>query len=263
MGKLERYYNKFNEEGRLTRRHGIVEFETTMHFVRKEINNLQATNPNRKIDILDCGCGTGKYSTTLWEEGHNVTAMDLVSHNVTQLKKKNTGVIAMQGNATDLSQFNDQTFDIILLLGPMYHLISEAERITALKESARVLRPGGYIFVAYCMNEYSVITYGFKEGHMGEIIQAGKIDQSAGRLISTDEELYWYARLEDTEALAKAASLQRKYIFSADGAANYMRKELSAMPHDMFEHFMQYHLATCLRPELMGAGFHTVDVLTK
>ena len=125
---LIKYYNKFNEDKRLTRRHGIIEYTTSMKYIHKYLKKID--NPK----IIDIGAGTGKYSCTLYDEGYNITAVELIKHNLMTLKKKNNNIKAYQGNATDLSRFKDNTFDVAILFGPMYHLISEEEKIKAEEE---------------------------------------------------------------------------------------------------------------------------------
>ena len=75
--------------------------------------------------------------------------------------------------------------------------------------------------------------------------------------------MYDYVRIEDMDALNRAAGLERIQIISPDGPANYIRPVLNAMEEETFEVFMNYHLATCERQDLIGAGAHTVDILRK
>ena len=167
---------------------------------------------------------------------------------------------AYQGDARKLKRFAEDTFDLTLLFGPMYHLYSFEDKLQALMEAKRVTRPGGYILVAYLMNEYGVLTYGFKEGHALECMADGRLDEDY-HCHSKEEDLYDYVRLEDMEALRHAAGLEHVQTISADGPADYMRRELNAMSEEMFAKFIEYHLSTCERPELLGAGAHTVDIL--
>ena len=81
--------------------------------------------------------------------------------------------------------------------------------------------------------------------------------------IQEPADLYDYVRLEDINALNEAAGLCRIKIISADGPADYLRPVLNAMDEESFDAFLQYHLATCERQELVGAGAHTVDILRK
>ena len=171
MTELEQYYNKFNEEKRLDSRHGKVEFITSMKYIHEYLGG----DTTKKI--LDIGAGTGKYSVALAEEGYDVSAVELVKHNLGLLKAKNSSVKAYQGNALKLRRFENDTFDVTLLFGPMYHLFTKEDKVRALCEAKRVTKPGGIIFVAYVMNEYSILTYGFKQKHIAECVRDGRISE--------------------------------------------------------------------------------------
>lgn len=254
--ELETYYNKFCEDKRLTRRHGQVEFITSMKYIHKYLNNYE--NPK----ILDIGAGTGRYSVQLAEEGFDVTAVELVRYNLGILKSKKSSVKAFQGTALNLSRFADDTFDVTLLFGPMYHLYTLEDKVKALSEAKRVTTPGGVILVAYCMNEYSILTYGFKENHIRESLEQGKVDE-AFHVVAEAKDLYDYVRIEDIDQIREGAGLRRLQLVAADGPANYMRTVLNAMDEETFRLFVEYHLSTCERPELLGASAHTLDILQK
>lgn len=255
--ELEKYYNKFCEDKRLTRRHGNVEYITSMKYIHKYLEDMP-----KKAKILDIGAGTGRYSVALDNEGYDVTAVELVKYNLGILKQKKSSVKAYQGTALNLKRFEDNSFDLTLLFGPMYHLCTMEEKKKALSEAVRVTRSGGIILVAYCMNEYSILTYGFKQNHIKEIMEQGKVSDTF-RVIPSKDDLYDYVRLEDIDEINRSASVERLQIISADGPANYMRQILNAMDDETYELFIQYHLATCERPELLGACEHTVDILRK
>ena len=222
-------------------------------------DEIRAAKKHR-IKILDVGAGTGRYSVPLAEDGYDVTALELVKHNLGRLKQKSDKVKAYQGNAVKLKKFSDDQFDLTLVFGPMYHLKSEEEKLAALLEAKRVTKPGGVILVAYIMNEYSVITYAIKEKHIKEGIESGMLDEKF-HCTEKANDLYSFVRLEDIEKLNEKAGLQREKIIAADGAANYIRPFLNALDEDEFELFVSYHLSTCERADLMGASAHTVDIL--
>lgn len=276
MTKLEEYYNKFNEEKRLNSRHGQVEFRTSMKYIHDAVDSVKknmaetadaesapANIPaNADIKILDIGAGTGRYSVALAEEGFDVTAVELVKYNLGILKQKNSSVKAMQGNALNLKKLADNSFDVTLLFGPMYHLFGFEDKQKALLEAKRVTKPGGIILVAYCMNEYSVITYAFKERHALECMEQGRFSDTF-QTVSLPEHLYDYMRIEDIDALNIATGLTRIKIISPDGAANYIRPFLNQLSDEEFELFIRYHMSTCERMDLIGAGAHTLDILKK
>lgn len=271
MTELEEYYNKFNEEKRLDSRHGRVEFITSMKYIHEYLQRRaqdlgidveKDLKWREKISMVDIGAGTGRYSVPLAEEGFDVTAVELVKHNLGRLKQKTDKVKAYQRDARKLNKIPDESFDVTLLFGPMYHLHSKEDKQKALAEAKRVTKPGGYILVAYIMNEYSVITYALKERHFLEALAEGMLDE-AYHTTDKGNPLYSFVRLEDIAELNQEIGLSRKQIIAADGAANYMRQYLNALTEEEFDAFVGYHLATCERMDLMGASSHTVDILQK
>ena len=162
---LERYYESYDEEGRLLTRHGQVEYLTTMRYIHRYLR------PGMRM--LEIGAATGRYSHALAREGYCVDAVELVEHNI-ELFRQNTqpgerGTVT-QGNAMDLSFFSDDSYDLTLLLGPLYHLFSDEDKSKALSEAIRVTKPGGVIFAAYCMADASVLSYGFVRGMIRDIV---------------------------------------------------------------------------------------------
>ena len=237
--QLIEYYNKFNEDKRLDRKHGKVEFLTTLKYIYDYLSTMK--NPK----IIDIGAGTGKYSIALSKDGYDVTAVELVKHNLSYIKKY-PNIKSYQGNAINLSRFQDETFDLTLLFGPMYHLLSLEEQILALKEAKRVTKKNGIIMVAYIMNDYCVLTHGFKDNQIKDCLKKNMIDENF-KCIKWDHDLYQVYRIEEIDQLNKEVNLNRIKIITPDGPANYMRETLNKMDEETFEIFLNYHFKTCER----------------
>lgn len=246
------YYNKFNEDKRLNTKHGQIEFLTAM----KYINNYIKKNDK----IIDIGAGTGRYSKTLSDLGYDVFAVELVKHNLRQIEEK--GIKCIQGNATNLKKIKDNEYDITLLFGPMYHLISMEEKEKALMEAKRITKPGGYIFISYCTNEYAVITHGFIDNNIIESMNNNLIDKDY-KITPKNDDLYSFVRLEDINHLKDKCNLKRVKILSQDGPTEYIKKTINKMNEEEFNAYLNYHLSTCERTELLGAGRHILDILQK
>ena len=255
---LENFYYEYDEEGRLANnRIGRVEYLTTRRYLDSLIT--------KDSKIAEIGAGTGRYSVTLAKEGYDVTAVELVRHNLDILRCKLDGsenIKTYQGNALDLSMLADNTYDVTLLLGPMYHLYSDDEKIKALKEAVRITKTGGYILVAYCMNEATVIQYVFGCNKLKEVMDFNMLTDD-WKCISEPKDLFEMVRTEDIERINAAVSAQREKLVAADGASRYIREYLEEMDDETFEKWLSYHFATCERQDLIGATNHALDILRK
>ena len=256
MNNLEKYYNKFNEDKRLLSRHGQVEFYIAMKYINQIIGR------ERGLDIIDIGAGTGRYSKVLADMGHNLTAVELVQKNVSQIKEKNQNIKAIKGNALDLKKFKNDSFDIALLFGPIYHLFTFEDKLKAINEAKRVVKPGGYIFIMYLMADYAIVSYAFKEGNLQKSLKDGKLNNKF-QVLNLEDDLYSYVRIEEINGLKKASGLKRYKIIAIDGATDYIRPVLNKLSQEDFELFIKYQESICERKELLGASSHVMDILKK
>ncbi|WP_029232890.1 class I SAM-dependent methyltransferase [Butyrivibrio sp. VCB2006] len=139
------FYNQYEEEGRLDRSvHGRLEFATTMNYIHRYVG--------KNSKILEVGAGTGRYSIALAKESMDVTAVELVDKNLEILKANGAGLDnlkAYQGDATRLDQFADGSFDVTLVLGPLYHLYEKDDINKAIDEAIRVTKKGGVVMYAF------------------------------------------------------------------------------------------------------------------
>ena len=255
---IENFYNEYDEDGRLENsRLGRVEYLTT----RRYLDPLLIADSK----IAEIGAGTGRYSVTLAKEGYDVTAVELVQHNLEILKSKLEGsenIKAYLGNALDLHMLEDNIYDITLLLGPMYHLYSEDDKMTSLNEAVRITKPGGHILVAYCMNEATVIQYVFGCNQLKSVIDLNMITDD-WKCVSEPKDLFEMVRIEDIERLNATIPVERIKLVATDGASRYIRDYLEEFDDETFEKWLSYHFATCERQDLIGATNHSLDILRK
>ncbi|MBQ6223292.1 MAG: class I SAM-dependent methyltransferase [Solobacterium sp.] len=259
MNILDDYYNQIDEDGRLTSRHGQVEYLTTMKYIHEYLQN----DTNKQI--LEIGAGTGRYSITLAREGYSVTAVELIEHNIDVLTRKLTGeedLAVWQGNALDLSFLEDSSYDLTLVLGPLYHLFTKEDKIQALSEAVRVTKPGGYLMVAYCMNEPTILQYVFGKNKLREVLDNHLITED-WHCVSEPKEIFDLIRTEEIEELNSMFDVEHIKLIATDGPSHYMRNVIDAMDQETFDQWMNYHFSTCERQDLIGASNHTLDILRK
>ena len=136
---LKDYYSTGVEDKRLQAdKAHQVEFLTTTRYIDKYLKH------NDKI--LEVGAGTGAYSIYYAEKGYEVNSLELVPENINILKSKITkdmNINVTEGTALDLSCYEDNTFDMTLVLGPLYHLYTEEDKKKAIEEALRVTKPNG------------------------------------------------------------------------------------------------------------------------
>ena len=256
---LEAYYSSYDENTRLLDRHGQVEYLTTMRYIDRYVR------PGSRI--LEVGAGTGRYAIALSRAGHQVAAVELIQHNIDVFRAQLTPddrIDLRQGNALDLSAFEDNLFDAVLVLGPMYHLYNEKDKCQALNEAKRVLKENGTMFVAYCMNEPTMIQFCFKgDGSNVLDCMAKHMLTEDFKCISTPADLFEMVRSEDIERLNRKCGLRRLQIIGADTFTHYIRDQIDRWPQPVFQAFLDYHFSICERADLLGVSNHTLDILKK
>lgn len=255
---LTNYYQNYDENGRLTSRHGMVEYLTTMRYIEKYIR------PGMRI--IEIGAGTGRYSRALAEKGYQVDAVELIEHNIEVFKQHIAGnepVRIFQGDAKDLAAFETNTYDITLLLGPMYHLYEKDDQLKALSEAIRVTKKGGVIFAAYCNNDATIVQFCFQREMIKTERYKQLIDPVTFKASSTPEELFQLYRKEDVDKLMSNFNVKRLHYLGTDMATKFIQDNVDRMDDEMFETYLRYHFSICEREDMVGATHHMLDVFCK
>ena len=152
MNEIYDFYNNGAEIGRLERGLGIVEFYRTKEILERYIDNGKV--------IYDIGGGIGMYAAWLAKKGNEVHLIELAESAVEYARAnmmQDCQFVAETGNALKVNR-PDESADVVLLMGPLYHLRQREERLIALRESFRVLKKGG-LLVAAGISKFSSMTW--------------------------------------------------------------------------------------------------------
>jgi len=253
---LEEYYNNYDEEARLIRdKAHSIEYITTTKYIEKYL---------KKGDrILEIGAGTGRYSIDYAQKGYQIDAVELVAKNWEILKSKITegmNIKAIQGNCLDLNMYQDNTFDITLVLGPMYHLYEEADINKAMEEAIRVTKPGGKIFIAYITDDAVVLSYGLRKGNLKRLKEICDENWNVKKIA---EEIFATYKIKDFDELVNKFNLNKLETIATDGIAPQMQNYINELDEEEFQIYLEYHLKNCDRKELMGYSCHILEIVEK
>lgn len=250
------FYNNYDEEGRLTRKSRLPEYLTTMKYIEKYLN------PSSKI--IEIGAGTGKYSLALAEKGYDVTAVELVPHNIEIMKKKvktHQNIKIYEGNACDLSAFVSETYDIVLLLGPMYHLFTDEDKHKAMSEAIRLAKKNGVIFVSYCNNDTSIYKFFYKKKIL-DYVDKGLIKEDY-HTVSSPNEIFELYRKSDIDGLMKNYDVTRLHFVGVDMLSYISDDRLDLLSDREFEEYMKFLSNLCEREDCVGMSIHMLDIFRK
>jgi len=256
---VRNYYNSVvQKEWERLDRHPI-EFAVTKHYIDKYVN------PGDKI--LDIGGGPGRYSLYLAEKGCKVTLLDLSDVNVAfaQMKAHELGLnlSAIQGDACEADKRVSGEFDAILLMGPMYHLLEEAQRAQAVSAALKLLKPGGVIFVSF-ISLYAGFSYYMKD--------------APDAIVLDFEQPYIRCYLEDRcycgDAFTKACfispkdilafmtrfPLEKFHLFGQEGITSPGEYSIMSTSSDVLTRWIEIAIATCEREEFLSYPEHLMYV---
>ena len=254
---LDKFYNdSCNEDIRLDEKHGQVEFLTTTKYIEKYLK------PNSKI--LEVGAGTGRYSLYYANKGYDVSAIEYIDHNVDVLKskiKEGMKIVAEQGDAVDLSRFEDNTFDITLVLGPLYHLFEDSDINKAIEEAIRVTKKDGVVAIAYLTNDSIMVNWGL----MGNHLISGYPDffDDDFRLKRFPEGIFSHFYVSEFKELMTNFNVEMLHNVATDGFTFYVKDKVDSLTDEEFAVWLKYHLSTCEREDLQGYSNHMLYICKK
>ena len=251
--QVQEIYNVFNEEARLNHSKAArVEFLTTVHYIEKYLKS--------DSKILDIGAGAGEYSLYFSRKGFCVDAVELADANIKAFRSKltpNDKINLIQANALDLSMYKDDSFDIVLLFGPLYHLHNENDRQKCIAEAKRVCKPDGMIFFAFISNDFVILT---EFNYDSRYFLNGDYDKQTFRL--TDFPFVFFA-VDRCRKMLKDGGINIIKEVASDGASELLSEKINAMDEESYNQYLRYHLYICEKPEFLGMSNHLLFIGNK
>jgi DNA-binding transcriptional MerR regulator len=249
--RISKFYELFDEDSRLqSSRAARIEFITHTMLIDRYLT-LEAK-------IADLGAGAGEYSLHYADLGYDITAVDLSPANIEAFQSKikpEHKINLFQGDACSLPNLADQSFDMVLVFGPLYHLSNPEDRSRCIQEAKRICKKDGYIlftFINHDMIPYTE-TFCYNPTHfIGEFYDSKtrRVENFPFVFIAPDEAREILVN-EGIEIVTAAAT---------QGIGELMAKEINQMPAEVYDKYLDYHLHICEKIEMLGMSNHLLFV---
>lgn len=247
---VQEIYRRSDEDARLTKSQAAqVEFLTNVRYIERYLIH--------GAKILDIGAGTGQYSLYFARKGYDVSALELSDRNIETFRRKITEgnrVKLVQGNALDLSCYKDESFDVVLLFGPLYHLHSEEDKLQCILEAKRVCKKSGKIFFAFISNDIVVLT--MQKEHPDYLLK-GAYDKQSFKLYDFP---FVFHTLDHCRELLQKGGIHIIHEVASDGVSELIQEVINAMDEETFRQYLRYHFYLCEKPEYFGMSNHLLFI---
>ncbi|MEX2246755.1 MAG: class I SAM-dependent methyltransferase [Dehalococcoidia bacterium] len=260
MSHVERYYDEHAEQEWLRLERDRTEFALTIRALAEYL-------PPAPASVLDIGGGPGRYAIALAQRGYAVTLADLsqAELDVAAAKAVEAGVVldaCVRADVRDLSRFEDEVFDAVVLMGPLYHLLEEDDRLRAVREGLRVLRAGGVLFAAF-ISRYAAIRYWAKYDPMQVVndlpryesqIATGQTAQAVG---FTD---LYLAHPTEVQPFMERAGAETLDLIGVEGVISMIRDKVQELTGEAWERWMDLNYRLGRDPSTHGGAEHLLYV---
>lgn len=248
--QVEGIYQFFNEDTRLNRsRAARVEFLTTVKYIE------QYMKPGSRI--LDIGAGAGEYSLYFAEKGYSVTALELTDTNIEAFRRKilpEHKIDLRQGNALDLSDYDNDAFDVVLLFGPLYHLRSEADRQQCIAEAVRVCKADGILYFSFISNDMVFLT---ELAYNEDYFRSGNYGHETFKL---EDFPFVFFTLDQCRDMLQAGGINVLHEVASDGVSELLADQINRMDEYSYRQYLKYHFYCCEKPEMLGRSNHLLFI---
>lgn len=248
--QIQATYQLFNEDIRLNRSQAArVEFITNTRYIERYLK------PGAKI--LDLGAGAGEYSLYFARKGYQVSALELTDANIQAFRGKLTPedpVDLVQGNAIDLSRYEDSAFDIVLVFGPLYHLHCEEDRQKCIAEAKRVCKRNGKLFFAFISNDMVFLT---EFCYQPDYFTAGDYNKDTFAL---EDFPFVFHTVDECRNMLRKGGIKLIHEVASDGVSELLQDKINAMDAENYGQYLRYHAYICEKPEFLGMSNHLLFV---
>lgn len=259
-GSLAEHYGTGYEQDRLGKGTSAIEFARTRELLQRFLPPPPAT-------VLDVGGGPGAYALWLADLGYRVHLIDAVTLHVEQATAASTGRFTTAlGDARDLPE-EDSSRDAVLMLGPLYHLTDRRDRIRALEEGRRVLRPGG-VLAAAGISRFASLLDGLVSGWLGDpsfdaIVER---DLAEGQHRNPTDRDEWFTtayfhRPDELQDEVEEAGLEFDALFGVEGPGWLLQEKVDEP--SIREQVMRVAAAVEEEPTMLGASAHLLALARK
>ena len=217
--------------------------------------------------VLDIGGGPGRYSLYLAQKGCEVTLLDLSPENVKfarrEARRQKLALRAVAADARAADAVIPEQFDHVLLMGPLYHLQAEVDRIQAVRAALRCLKPGGLLFASF-INMFAGIIYALKDNPQAVL---DPFEQGFYQLFIENKsfagkaftEAYFAAQHEILPFMAQFP-LEKLHFFTQEGILAPNEKSILAQSQEIIDAFLDLSEKICEREDLLSWGEHLMYI---
>jgi len=262
--EIQNHYHQGIEQERLSSNEGELERIRTQAILARYL-------PPTPAILLDVGGGAGVYAFPLAEMGYDVHLVDPIELHLEQARHRSakTGVSLASitlGNARSLA-IASEVIDSVLLLGPLYHLVEHSDRLAALREAYRVIKPGGILFAA-AVSHFASLIDGLSRGFFSDAgfrdIVAEDLASGQHRNPTNNPDYFttaYFHRPEELRREVDEARFNATQVLAIEGPAwsTAHFRETWAVPGER-ERLMQFLSLIEAEPSIQGASAHLVAV---
>lgn len=239
------FYDASNELSRLTKsNHSRIEYLVTRKYLQEVIP--------KSSRILDCCAGTGIYAFELAKE-HQVVAGDLSPKHIHIMQKLQQEHPLLQGiiqlDVCDMSAFQDESFDVVLCMGALYHLFDREKRMKAISECVRVCKKQGILVFAY-LNKWGSFNNGMINNLKSMEMLYSEYDSG------NNENVFVRTTPAEMDAMCQPFHLERLFNVGVDHLAFLASERIDAMDDESFQHLLEYQMLATKDPSIVGASLH-------